>query len=329
MGRGKAITALERGKIQAYHADGKSTRYIAAQLHRSQKLVTDCLQRGPEKEPRRSCGRKRKLSPQDERLIARHASNQQVSANQIIEDLDLDVSKATIIRCLDRQEHLEYKHYRKRPKLAAENVSDRKAFAQGHITWQNQWKNIIFSDEKAFNLDGPDGWSSYWHDLRKEEIVFSKRKFAGGSVKVWVGFSHSGKANLGIFTGAFTSKKYISLLSLCLEPFYRSMEEETDENILFQQDNDSRNVSQATLQWLEEHGILLLGWPANSPDLSPAENIFSSLSRAVYKNNHHYNNKKELQNALIACWDSLSQEVIQNTINSMNDRMIAVIAAHG
>lgn len=28
-----------------------------------------------------------------------------------------------------------------------------------------EWKSIVFSGEKKFNFDGPDGSKCYWHDL--------------------------------------------------------------------------------------------------------------------------------------------------------------------
>ena len=38
----------------------------------------------------------------------------------------------------------------------------------------HEWNNVIFSDEKKWNLDGPDGYSNYWHDLRTEPKYFRK-----------------------------------------------------------------------------------------------------------------------------------------------------------
>ena len=60
---------------------------------------------------------------------------------------------------------------------------------------------MVFSDEKKVNLDGPDGSQCYWHDLRKERQLFSKRLYGGGSVMVWETFSASGKADLGVMEG--------------------------------------------------------------------------------------------------------------------------------
>ena len=59
-----------------------------------------------------------------------------------------------------------------------------------------KWESVVFSNEKQFNLDGPDGSQCYWHYLRKEKRLFSKRPFGGGYVMVWGAFSASGKADL-------------------------------------------------------------------------------------------------------------------------------------
>lgn len=329
MGKGKAITAEERGQIKAYLSDGLNFHEIAEKIGRSFTLVRNCAVRGTDKDPGKSKGRKRKLSERDERNIARHASNQQVSANRIREYLNLGVSKSTVLRSLDHVEHLQYKNYRLKPKLSHENVEARLAFATSHVAWENRWNSVIYSDEKAFNLDGPEGWSSYWHDLRKEDITMSKRKFQGGSVKIWIGFSYAQKASIGTYTGPFTSKKYIKLLSKHFIPLYHNLSENCDNDVLFQQDNDSRHKSEATMEWLDEHGVSLLDWPANSPDLAPAENIFGILARAVYAEKSSYNTKGELEDAIRACWDDMDQGLIQHTIDSLHQRMIDVIAVGG
>ena len=61
------------------------------------------------------------------------------------------------------------------------------------MTFGVNWRNVIFRDEKKFNIDGPNGYRMYWHDLRKEEKFFSKRHSGGGSVMIWGAFNYSKK----------------------------------------------------------------------------------------------------------------------------------------
>ncbi len=71
---------------------------------------------------------------------------------------------------------------------------------------------MAFSDEKKFNLDGPDGWNFYWHDLRKDPKYFQKLVQEGGSVMVWGAFSSNGKAELAFVDGCMDSLKYQVIL---------------------------------------------------------------------------------------------------------------------
>ncbi|VDO23414.1 unnamed protein product [Haemonchus placei] len=55
---------------------------------------------------------------------------------------------------------------------------------------------VAFSDEKKFNLVGPDGNKYYGRDLRKEPVYFSRRNSGGGSHMVWGAFSNDVASDL-------------------------------------------------------------------------------------------------------------------------------------
>ena len=69
------------------------------------------------------------------------------------------------------------------------------------VEYGGRWNSIIFSDEKKFNLDGPDGYQYYWRDLSKEKEMYFTRHSGGGSVMVWGAMAACGLSELAILEG--------------------------------------------------------------------------------------------------------------------------------
>lgn len=262
MGRGKAITAVERGQIAAYNEQGLSIRQIADKLGRSNNLVLHCLKRGPENPPAITTGRKRKLSARDNRNICRHASNHCTTARKIIAELDLPVSQSTVLRTLDSDLNLRHEKMLKRPRLSVAHAEERRVFAHDHHTWTNEWDRVIFSDEKKFNLDGPDGWAYYWHDLRKEKRIFAKRQQGGGSVMIWLAFSNEGRTEAVVIDGNLTGNKYKALLQRYMIPLMNHIDDLYEDGAIFQQDNATPHIANVTLDWFDDKGVTVLDWPS-------------------------------------------------------------------
>lgn len=55
------------------------------------------------------------------------------------------------------------------------------------------WKNVMFSDEKCFNLDESDGFNCYWHNIKKVKNIRCSTHFKGGSLMLWRALSRNSK----------------------------------------------------------------------------------------------------------------------------------------
>ena len=54
------------------------------------------------------------------------------------------------------------------------------------------------------------------------------------------------------------------------------------DNSLFQQDGAPCHTAVLTMRWFRDHGVRVLpNWPANSPDLSPIEQIWAIMKRYI------------------------------------------------
>ena len=318
------MTEKDKGMIEAFKEEGKSNRWIANKIGKSEGAIRYYLKNKERIKKKR--GPKPKLSNSTKRLIIRNTSNKVTSLAKIKKDLHLNVSKETIRGILKNSPIIKFKKMKKKPLLKIIHKQRRLEWAKDKLTWGEKWKDVIWSDEKKFNLDGPDGFAYYWHDLRKEELVFSKRHSGGGSLMIWACFNSHGKSTLAFVSSNQNQFEYQEHLSGHLLPF---LSEYGRENAVFQQDNCRCHIARSTLQWLEARNIQIMTWPANSPDLNPIENLWGVLVRRVYVGGRQFNSVDELKISVIRCWEELGENVLENLISSMPERVYQVIYAHG
>uniref|UniRef100_A0A8R1IPG3 Transposase Tc1-like domain-containing protein n=1 Tax=Caenorhabditis japonica TaxID=281687 RepID=A0A8R1IPG3_CAEJA len=99
-------------------------------------------------------GRPRKVTARDERNILHMVSNSPKSLNEVRGELNLNVCKSTIRNVIKRSGIIVRQKMVKVPKMKPHHKTARLDFVKANLT--NKWEKIMFSDEKKWNLDGPD-----------------------------------------------------------------------------------------------------------------------------------------------------------------------------
>ena len=317
MPKGKLLNSTEKGIITRLKGEGNSNRNIAKTIGRSRTIVDNFI-----KGNKKKIGRPKKLSEREKRSILRVASNAALSYNQIKSKSGVNCSRSTVKRIIKSSKKIVRRKFKKIPPLPKNHKDNRLTFAREHMPW----KKVVFTDEKKFNLDGPDGYKYYFHDLRKEERFLSRRQSGGGSIMLWGSISYNSALSLIKISGHQNAIKYVELFDQEL----RVMNDKFgDSSWIFQQDNAPIHTAKIVKEWFTNKNVTVLQWPAKSPDLNIIENVWGHLSRVSYENGKQYDSLNELENAVFRHRATMPKTYTKKLYDSIPSRISDVINKSG
>jgi transposase len=237
------------------------------------------------------------------------------------------------IRAAFKKEGFVRRIARRKCPLTEQHKEDRLAWAWEHLFWTDeQWNSVIWSDETWVN---PGRHTKDWVTRRigEEELLHSDCVEPRYQRKIGWMFWGTISGKYGRHRGLFWEKNwekinagsYSGIVIPIVEDILRQYPE-----LQFQQDNAKPHAAAFTKEVFAAIGITPLFWPANSPDLNPIETIWDEMKD--YLEEHYpevHRSYPRLRSAIQEAWESITHARIQELIQEMGDRCIAVILADG
>lgn len=193
----------------------------------------------------------------------------------------------------------------------------RKSFALKTKNWKEEWRQVVFSDEKLFQtysngrvlvkrVRGESENPKYINFAIQQEKI---------SLNLWCCVSYGRKPIIYLAGPNFDSAAYIRILSDVINnklPGFSNA-------FVLQQDNASLHVSDLAKKYFSDEVLTVLTWPPCSPDMNIVEQIWSILQKKLdrklvktrVRNNDH----------LLEIIKDLANEITVEQVNKLYDSM--------
>lgn len=184
---------------------------------------------------------------------------------------------------------------------------------------RSQMEHIVFSDESMFDCvcTRNGQWAVSARDVEPRE-----RQKWGARAHVW-GIIGVGLKKLVILKDPIVNKEtYQATIRTHVLPLWRYKKER-----IWQHDNAPAHTAQCVKDFLREHGIKTVEWPANSPDLSPIENMWALVKSKLPEDRQRTN--ADLHRKILEAWDAVSQETVDNLVKSFRGRLLVCVEEKG
>jgi transposase len=330
----------KRPRIWEMLTHQETDKAIRTQLHVSGKVVTEVRHAFKSglacPEPKRR-GRPSKMTPEVVKAIHEQTvADPWLSSEGVAQKIGTEedpISRRTIDTVRGFLQ-FKFKRLRPAPLLKDTHKERRVQFCNAAIQARAQldWtKSVVISDESRFALfsDSRRAWVQTGYPSPK--TFLGQPKKAAGKM-VWgaigkgykselIGFAINSTVDAGTYQRMFLVKHIFTDMREKFAATGRPMPH-------FQQDGAKPHVAKTTMAFFREHHINVIpNWPANSPDLSPIENLWGVLKRRVAIREPQ--NIDQVWNCLKDEWNKLDQRMIDRLIDGTYRRFQLCVDMHG
>jgi hypothetical protein len=329
--RGERLTLGQRFTIVALHSLEIGDSLIAQLTHCDLRTIQHWInvyQNNHDLQDEPRTGRPRVTTEDIDTSIVAAATETPMTTPRIIRsELGVDASTRTVRRRLDeaglfgRVARIEYP-------FTEDHVAKRLEFAQEHESWtDDKWARILFGDETYICL-GAHG--RIWVQ-RPEDTAYQSQFVPQGQsnfppkIGIWGCFTSQGVGELRIFDDNMDTRLYTDTMQQYMKPC--ALRLWPNGEWFYLHDNSSYHGSYRSRTWFHNNGVDLIELPPHSPDLNPIENLWADLKRRIELRNAR--DISELKKFITEEWKNTSPLFCSNLVDSMRDRMRAIVAASG
>lgn len=150
------------------------------------------------------------------------------------------------------------------------------------------------------------------------------------SVAVWGCITSEGLGPLFRIQGKLTADKYCDLLENVALPHLTSGIF-PDDDFIFQQDRSPIHTSKKAKKLLQNHGVTVLEWPPQSPDMNIIENVWGVIKVALARRSMHGASAEMLWKAVEDEWNRVKMDatLTEALYESLPRRMRDVLDVNG
>lgn len=281
--------------------------------------------------------RKKKCNEGKENLVLLSVTNEDTLSTREIEK-ETGVPKSTAHFILKKNKVKSYK-YRICHGLRVGDDEKRRTFCEWFTRRCDEDHNfpykIIWTDESKVTNNGIFNRHNYhyWSTDNQRRFRISRHQNRYG-FNIWCGIFGNRIIGPIFFNETLTAEHYLQILRQ-VSNILDDIPLEEVRNCWFQQDGAPPHNARPSVQYLNEHfpnsWIGTRGpvaWPPRSPDITPMDFfLWGYIKNWVYK--HNFNNLQELRNCVEDAFNSITQEMLTNAINSTVRRAYLCLEEQG